>query len=293
VLVVGPTGSGKTTTLYACLNKINRPDLNILTVEDPVEYELVGIGQMQIQPKIGLTFASGLRAFLRQDPDVIMVGEIRDQETAEMAIQASLTGHLVLSTMHTTNAAGAVTRWVEMGVQNFLISSTLLAVLSQRLVRKICQRCRQPYFPSEEDMRSLGLDSGSLPPGPPRDLEDVPTQITTVPRTTAPMGGLPALAPLSTYAAGSRPVFYRSVGCEACAGTGYRGRVGIFELLVVDDAIRKEILNNSDSNQIHRVATSRGMRALRDDGARQVLTGATSLEEVLAATQEETKELEA
>jgi general secretion pathway protein E len=293
VLVVGPTGSGKTTTLYACLNKINRPDLNILTVEDPVEYELVGIGQMQIQPKIGLTFASGLRAFLRQDPDVIMVGEIRDQETAEMSIQASLTGHLVLSTMHTTNAAGAVTRWVEMGVQNFLISSTLLAVLSQRLVRKLCQRCRQPYFPSEEDMRSLGLDSGSLPPAPPRDLDDVPTQITMVPRTTAPMGGLPALAPISTYAAGSRPVFYRSVGCEACAGTGYRGRVGIFELLVVDDAIRKEILNNSDSNTIHRVATSRGMRALRDDGARQVLSGATSLEEVLAATQEETKELEA
>ena len=287
ILVVGPTGSGKTTTLYGCLNKINRPDLNILTVEDPVEYELKGIGQMQIQPKIGLTFASGLRAFLRQDPDVIMVGEIRDHETAEMAIQASLTGHLVLSTMHTTNAAGSVTRWVEMGVQNFLISSTLLAVLSQRLVRRLCQKCRQPYHPSDEDIRSLGVPGVVAVPAAPGlpgvvtadPFEDVPTRIT---------------APFAGGAAGSgaskRPVFYKPMGCEACSQTGYRGRVGIFELLVVEDAIRKEILNNSDSNTVHRVAVARGMRPLREDGARQVLSGMTSLEEVLAATQEEEAE---
>jgi len=262
ILVTGPTGAGKTTTLYACLNKVNRPDINILTVEDPVEYELPGISQMQIQPKIGLNFASGLRSFLRQDPDVIMVGEIRGPETAEIAIHASLTGHLVFSTLHTNDAASAVTRLVEMGIQTFLISSSVLGVLAQRLVRRLCSMCRQPYNPTEEDIRSLGVN------------------IETLKRRMVSGGSF------DTMLTANRPlVFYRPTGCEACSGTGYRGRVGIYELLVVDEAIRHEILNNSDSNGIHRVAVARGMVSLREDGARQVVAGVTSVDEVLAATQ--------
>jgi general secretion pathway protein E len=279
ILVTGPTGSGKTTTLYACLNKVNRPEVNILTVEDPVEYELKGVGQVQVQPKIGLTFASGLRSFLRQDPDIIMVGEIRDHETAEIAIHASLTGHLVLSTLHTNDAAGAVTRMVEMGVQPFHISSSLMAVLAQRLVRKLCPSCKKPYTPSDEDLRSLGIDPsgfppvpGSLPPPPPTPEE----------RDSLVSGELLLVA---EYKRGERPVLYRPTGCEACAQTGYRGRIGIYELLVMSDAVRKEVLNNSDSNTITRVGIKEGMRSLRQDGARQVLKGVTSVEEVLAATQ--------
>ena len=278
VLVTGPTGSGKTTTLYACLNKVNRPEVNILTVEDPVEYELKGIGQVQVQPKIGLTFASGLRSFLRQDPDIIMVGEIRDHETAEIAIHASLTGHLVLSTLHTNDAAGAVTRLVEMGVQPFHISSSLMAVLAQRLVRKLCPKCKKAYMPSDEDLRSLGIDfsgfpplPGSIPPPPPSPEE----------RDELVSGALL----LDEHRRGERPVFYRPMGCEACAQTGYRGRIGIYELLVLSDAVRKEVLNNSDSNTITRVGMREGMRSLRQDGARQVMNGITSVEEVLAATQ--------
>jgi len=283
ILVTGPTGAGKTTTLYACLNKINKPDVNILTVEDPVEYELRGISQMHVQPKIGLTFASGLRSFLRQDPDVIMVGEIRDHETAEIAIHASLTGHLVFSTLHTNDAASAVTRLVEMGVQPFLISSSLLAVLAQRLVRKLCMRCRQPFIASDQDLRSLDLDPSRY--GPPRPLvpdhappdsmhpqahdDDEPTRV-------APLAATDALPP--------RPVFYRAKGCEACVETGYSGRIGIFELLVVDEAIRREVIANSDGKRIARVAATRGMLTLREDGVRQVLAGRTSMEEVLAAT---------
>jgi general secretion pathway protein E len=243
VLVTGPTGSGKTTTLYACLNQVNKPDVNILTVEDPVEYELKGISQMHVQPKIGLTFASGLRSFLRQDPDVIMVGEIRDHETAEIAIHASLTGHLVFSTLHTNNAAGAVARLVEMEIQPFLISSSLLAVLAQRLVRRLCKNCRQPYNPTDQDLHSLEVVPGA-----------------------------------------ERPVFYRAKGCEACTDTGYSGRVGIYELLVVDEPIRRAILASSDANTITKIAAERGMITLRVDGARQVLAGKTSMEEVLAAT---------
>jgi general secretion pathway protein E len=293
ILVTGPTGSGKTTTLYACINKINSPDINILTVEDPVEYELKGISQMHVQPKIGLTFASGLRSFLRQDPDVIMVGEIRDFETAEIAIHASLTGHLVFSTIHTNDAAGAITRLVEMGVQAFLLSSSLLAALAQRLVRRLCTKCRQPFIPTDQDLRSLDLDpDGYGPPRPlirgegPRDStippagsdEDEATQVAA--RAHAP-GELPP-----------RPVFYRPTGCQACAETGYSGRIGIYELLVVDEAIRREILNNSDGKKITRVACARGMISLREDGVRQVIAGRTSIEEVLAATHDADVELE-
>ncbi len=333
VLVTGPTGSGKTTTLYACLNKINKPDLNILTVEDPVEYELAGVGQMQIHPKIGLTFASGLRAFLRQDPDVIMVGEIRDKETADIAINASLTGHLVLSTLHTNDAAGAVTRLVDMDVQPFLIASSLLAVLAQRLVRRLCPHCRQPYEPSEADLESLGLDLAGarrILDGPPRpaarpgasgvssvaerpaadrdgdELAAEPTRVQGPPPVPADVlarltpeqravidsahtrlrdGDAKIRTQLGLGAAPHRPVFYRAVGCSECAGTGYRGRLGIYELLQVDEPIRRAILDNADSNTISRIATQRGMRSLREDGARQVLAGRTSLEDVLAATQ--------
>ena len=292
ILVTGPTGAGKTTTLYACLNKINTPEVNILTVEDPVEYELRGISQMHVQPKIGLTFASGLRSFLRQDPDVIMVGEIRDVETAEIAIHASLTGHLVFSTLHTNDAASAVTRLVEMGVQTFLISSSLLAVLAQRLVRKLCSKCRTPFIPTDQDLRSLDLDPESFgppeplipgqeprssqPPPPPDGEDDAPTQ-TAVP--------VPGKKP-------PRPVFYRPTGCQSCTSTGYSGRIGIYELLVVDEAIRREIINNSDGKKIARVAVSRGMVSLREDGVRTVMAGRTSIEEVLAATHDADVELE-
>jgi general secretion pathway protein E len=310
LLVTGPTGAGKTTTLYACLNKINSPELNILTVEDPVEYELRGISQMPVQPKIGLTFAAGLRSFLRQDPDVIMVGEIRDHETAEIAIHASLTGHLVFSTLHTNDAAGAISRLVEMEVQPFLIASSLLAVLAQRLVRRLCPQCRQPYIPSDQDLRSLELDAkaygpprpilpGQKPPGsipPPKPTthtapmmldidppdDDEPTAVQELPLAAA--GGARSLSAAAAERP-PRPVFYKPAGCEQCAGTGYRGRVGIYELLVVDEPIRREILNNSDSKSITRAAQERGMVTLRVDGTRQVLAGRTSVEEVLAMTQ--------
>ena len=295
ILVTGPTGSGKTTTLYACLNKINKPDLNILTVEDPVEYELKGIGQMQIQPKIGLTFASGLRSFLRQDPDVIMVGEIRDGETAEIAIHASLTGHLVLSTLHTNDAPTSVTRLVDMDIQPFQISSSVMAVLAQRLVRRMCMYCRQAYDPTDEDLRELDIDPTQIeklrdeamselviPPSVTQDLVDLgedliadeDTQVKTSP--TFMVG-----PPIDD----GRVHFYKPVGCDHCSQTGYRGRVGIYELMMVDEPVRREILNNSDSNTIGRVAQSRGMKTLREDGARKVLAGLTSVDEVLAATQ--------
>jgi general secretion pathway protein E len=314
LLVTGPTGAGKTTTLYACLNKINSPELNIMTVEDPVEYELRGVSQMPVQPKIGLTFAAGLRSFLRQDPDVIMVGEIRDHETAEIAIHASLTGHLVFSTLHTNDAAGAIARMTEMGVQPFLIASSLLAVLAQRLVRQLCKECRQPYIPSDQDLRSLELDAKVYGPPMPIVPGQRPPASVPPPRPGAGDeeieldGDEPTLVrpPLLTYPAAERdsppsaalieaahaapkkpprPVFYKPAGCEQCAGTGYRGRVGIYELLVVDEPIRREILNNSDSKSITRAATERGMITLRVDGTRQVLAGKTSVEEVLAMTQ--------
>ena len=208
ILVSGPTGSGKTTTLYAALSRINSPDINILTVEDPVEYQLPGVGQMQVNSKIELTFASGLRAFLRQDPDVIMVGEIRDRETAEIAIQASLTGHLVLSTVHTNDAPGAVTRLVDMGVEPFLVSSTLIGVLAQRLVRTLCPECQKPYSPSAEELQKLNL---------------------------RPDAGI---------------TFYHGDGCAACLDTGYQGRRGIYELLLVDDDVRSLILQNVDAGTI-------------------------------------------
>jgi general secretion pathway protein E len=332
LLVTGPTGSGKTTTLYAALSKINTPDLKILTAEDPVEYELRGIGQLHVQPKIGLTFASALRAFLRQDPDVIMVGEIRDHETAEIAIHASLTGHLVLSTLHTNDAAGAITRMVEMEVEHYLITSSLLGAIAQRLVRRLCPRCKQPYQPTDQDFRQLGVDRARLKqilahpgtqpwPGMPHEYEIAAAQVSAAADPSAPDASFPDLSdelepveaeptqirdfrdlapprlgPSAAQAAGPAwgargasiepgTIFYRGVGCEECGGTGYRGRIAIAEVLILDDAVRREVLNRSDANQIARVAIGRGMRTLREDGARVVAQGMTSLEEVLAATQ--------
>ncbi len=250
ILVTGPTGSGKTTTLYAALSRINTPDLNILTVEDPVEYQIRGISQMAINPKIGLTFAAGLRSFLRQDPDVIMVGEIRDRETAEIAIQASLTGHLVFSTVHTNDAASAITRLVDMGVEPFLVASSLMALMAQRLVRRVCHQCREAYRPTAEELKEVGL---------------------------TPEG----------VARAGNPTIYRAKGCDACAGTGYRGRTGIYELLMVDDDIRQLTLKNVDSSTIKRSGVQKGMLTLLDDGARKVLAGETTLAEVLSVTQED------
>jgi general secretion pathway protein E len=249
LLVTGPTGSGKTTTLYAALNKINSPEINILTVEDPVEYQLRGIGQVQVNPKINLTFASGLRSFLRQDPDVIMVGEIRDLETAEIAIQASLTGHLVLSTVHTNDAAGAITRLVDMGVPPFLAASSVMGILAQRLVRLVCKDCREPYLPADEEIAEIGLVREMLREN------------------------------------GGR--VYRPRGCAHCSETGYYGRSGIYELMLVDDDVRQLILKNVDSNTIKRSAVKKGMTTLLMDGARKVAKGLTTIEEVLSVTQED------
>ncbi len=250
ILVTGPTGSGKTTTLYAALSRLNTPDLNILTVEDPVEIQIRGISQMAINPKIGLSFAAGLRSFLRQDPDVIMVGEIRDRETAEIAIQASLTGHMVFSTVHTNDAASAVTRLVDMGVEPFLVASSLTAVMAQRLVRRVCRECREAYRPTPEELSEVGL------------------------------------TPEAVARAGNPPI-YRARGCEACGRNGYRGRTGIYELLMVDDDIRQLALKNVDSNTIKKAGVSKGMLTLLDDGARKVLAGETTLAEVLSVTQED------
>jgi general secretion pathway protein E len=274
ILVTGPTGSGKTTTLYACLNRINRPNLNILTAEDPVEYEIGGIHQVHVHPKIGLTFANSLRAFLRQDPDVIMVGEIRDRETAEIAIHASLTGHLVLSTIHTNDAAGAVTRLVEMEIESFLVRSSVIGILAQRLVRVLCPDCREAYEPSDFELKQIALDPERLDWRRSRKLSSryVAPGVEYVP------AGLEREPPFT---------FFRAKGCPSCLQTGYIGRRGIYELLMVDDVVGSLILKNSDAQSIKRAAIEQGMDTLRDDGARKVLMGLTTVEEVLAATQED------
>ena len=274
ILVTGPTGSGKTTTLYACLNRINEPSRNILTAEDPVEYEIGGLHQVHVNPGIGLSFASALRAFLRQDPDVIMVGEIRDKETAEIAIQASLTGHLVLSTIHTNDAAGAVTRLVDMGVEPFLVRSSVIGILAQRLVRLLCKECKEAYTPQEFELQQLGLDHKSLEWKANRHI----AQRYQPHGVDYKYAGQDMAYP---------PVFYRAKGCTACGDKGFSGRLGIYELLSVDDAVGALILQNADSSAIKRAATNSGMDSLRDDGARKVIRGLTTVEEVLKAKQED------
>lgn len=239
VLVTGPTGSGKTTTLYAALSELNVPERKLLTVEDPIEYRLPGVTQVQVNPPINLTFGTALRSFLRQDPDVMMVGEIRDSETAQIAVQAALTGHMILSTLHTNSAAGAVTRLIDMEIEPFLLSSVLAGVLAQRLVRRLCTHCREPYPASPEMLAELGL------------------------------------APQSAH------LFYRARGCPACAGSGYDGRIGLFELLIVNDAIARLILARAATNEITDAANRMNMRTLRSDGLAKAGLGLTTIEEVL------------
>jgi general secretion pathway protein E len=244
VLVTGPTGSGKTTTLYGALDKINSPDVKIITVEDPVEYQLKGVNQIQVKPQIGLNFASTLRHIVRQDPDIIMIGEIRDLETAEIAIQSALTGHLVFSTLHTNDAPSAITRLLDMGVENFLLSSTVRGILAQRLVRVICPSCKEvdPSVANKEELVKIGISP------------DIP--------------------------------LYRGKGCDQCASTGYYGRFGIFELLVVNDDIQRLVLRGSDANQLRQTARQNGMRTLLEDGIEKIKAGVTTISEVLRVTQE-------
>ena len=278
-LVTGPTGSGKTTTLYSCLSRINRPDLNILTIEDPVEYQLPGISQVQVQPKIDLTFASGLRSFLRHDPDVIMVGEIRDLETAEIAIQASLTGHLVLSTIHTNDAATGITRLVDMGVQPFLVASSLVALQAQRLVRRVCDACAVPHRPTPEELREVGIDPEAFFAGRPALMRPVRDGDGNVLPVRAPDGRRPP-PPKMVFVA-------RPEGCERCNFTGYRGRTGVYEVLPITEAVRRLAIRNADASKIKQCALEEGMRTLRDDGAHKVLAGLTTIEEVMRVTAEE------
>ncbi|MBF0203528.1 MAG: type II/IV secretion system protein [Desulfamplus sp.] len=244
LLVTGPTGSGKTTTLYAALSEINTPDKKIVTVEDPVEYQMDGVNQVQVQSSIGLTFAHTLRSFLRHDPDVMLIGEIRDSETAEIAVQAALTGHMVFSTLHTNDAAGAVTRLEDMGIERFMISSSLVGVLAQRLVRKICSQCSKKVTLSNEQLESLAIDF------------DLSSEHLT-------------------------PVFYRGEGCKLCGETGYKGRLGIFELMVLDDDLQGEIVAGSDRNRLFKKAVAKGMISLKMDGIQKVKLGLTTYEEVL------------
>jgi len=274
MLVTGPTGSGKTTTLYSCLNRINTQDINILTAEDPVEYEILGIHQVHVQPKIGLTFASALRAFLRQDPDVILVGEIRDRETAEIAIHASITGHLVLSTLHTNDASSAVTRLVEMDIEPFLVRSTLAAILAQRLVRRLCSSCKEPYEATPYELVQIGVD-----PERTRKRDERVMSPRYMPHGVdyEPVGWREA----------TPPTFYRPKGCEKCDNKGFTGRFGIYEMLVVEDVVGRLVLENADARTIKRAAQGQGMDTLRDDGARKVIQGHTTVEEVVAATQDD------
>ncbi len=247
LLVTGPTGSGKTTTLYAALSKIDADAHKIITVEEPVEYQLEGINQIQVHTQIGLTFARSLRSILRQDPDIIMIGEMRDSETAQIAVQSALTGHLVLSTLHTNTAAGAVVRLTDMGVERYLITSSVNGVLSQRLVRRLCPHCRAPHAPDPTVLKSSGL-SRFLEPGAP---------------------------------------IYQAVGCSQCRGTGYSGRTGVHELLVIDDALRRAILDGADASALHAQAAASGMLSLYEDGLRKVSLGETSLDEVMRVTEDQ------
>lgn len=247
LLVTGPTGSGKTTTLYASLSRINKPDRKLITVEDPVEYQISGINQVQVKPQINLTFATGLRSILRQAPDVIMVGEIRDFETAQIAIQTALTGHLVFSTLHTNDAPGAVTRLIDMGIKPYLVASSLQAVLAQRLVRIICPACKVEYDPDEEEMAALNLKPERL----------------------------------------KNAKFFKGRGCAECGNSGYKGRIGIFELLVITDNVRELIFKKVSSAALKEKAKSLGMATLREDGVRKVLKGISTISEVMRVTQQD------
>ena len=244
LLVTGPTGSGKTTTLYACLNVINRPDRKIITVEDPVEYQLAGINQVMVRADIGMTFAAALRSILRQAPNIIMIGEIRDLETAEIAVNASLTGHLVFSTLHTNDAPSAIVRLIDIGVKPFLVASSTRGIIAQRLVRKVCEKCKEEYTPSDAELRLLG----------------------------------PAAAQLE------KAILFRGKGCAECRFTGHRGRVGLFEVFVLNDEVRNMIFSRVSAAELRHTARQLGMRTLREDGLRKVVAGVTTLPEVMRVT---------
>jgi type IV pilus assembly protein PilB len=244
LLVTGPTGSGKTTTLYGCLNYINRPDRKIITVEDPVEYQLGGINQVPVRAEIGMTFAAALRSMLRQAPNIIMIGEIRDLETAEIAINASLTGHMVFSTLHTNDAPGAVTRLIDIGVKPFLVSTSLRSTMAQRLIRRNCPKCRQAYTPDSRELRALNIQ---------------PTQVASA-------------------------TFMKGAGCEHCSNTGYRGRMGIFEIFLINEEIQRMIYEGATSSKLRRKARELGMRTMREDGLRKVTSGLSTIEEVVSIT---------
>jgi general secretion pathway protein E len=245
LLVTGPTGSGKSTTLYAALEHLNQPERMIITVEDPVEYNIRGINQMQAKPQIGLTFANALRSIVRQDPDVIMIGEMRDAETAEIAVQSALTGHLVLSTLHTNDAPGSIMRLLDMGVQDYLLTSAVVAIQAQRLVRTLCTECREKYTPAEELVERLGL---------------------------------------RRFSEGEQVTLHRPVGCDACGGTGFTGRIAIVEILRMSDQIRDLVLKRCDVGDIARAAAEQGMVTMRDDGLAKAAAGLTTIEEVLRVT---------
>ncbi|MDD5440015.1 MAG: ATPase, T2SS/T4P/T4SS family, partial [Candidatus Omnitrophica bacterium] len=247
IFVTGPTGSGKTTTLYSALSKINSKEKKIITIEDPIEYQLKGVIQIQVNPKIGLTFSQGLRSMLRHDPDIMMVGEVRDYETAEITIRVALTGHLVFSTLHTNDAAGGVTRLVDMGIEPFLVASSVNAFLAQRLVRVICPHCKADVKPNAEMLREFGLPAKEL----------------------------------------SRITVFEGKGCEACKYTGYQGRTAIYEILVVTDALRSLVLKRSSSDQIKAMAVEQGMRTLRQDGWEKIMSGITTPSEVIRVSQVE------
>ena len=249
ILITGPTGSGKSTTLYTALDKLNTQERKIITVEDPVEYQLTGVNQIQVKPEIGLDFAGALRSIVRQDPDVIMIGEMRDLETARIAVQSALTGHLVLSTLHTNDAAGGVTRLLDMGLEDYLITSTVNGILGQRLVRRLCDHCKQSMEVLPEVVEETGLASVLQP--------------------------------------GEKPVLYQPVGCNHCNGIGYRGRLAIQEFLVLSDNIRRQVLQHSQAKEIEQTAISEGMRTMYQDGLRKALQGLTTLEEVLRVTCED------
>lgn len=253
IIVCGPTGSGKTTTLYSVLARLNTPKVNIMSLEDPVEYQMAGVNQVQINPAVGLTFSSGLRAFLRQDPNIILVGEIRDEETADLALQASLTGHLVFSTIHTSNAAGVLPRLIDLGAEKFLLASTMNAAVGQRIARKICPHCKENYVPPPEVIAEIKVILGNLFPNPP---------------------------------AGGEVKLYKGKGCTECGDSGYSGRIGIFEVLSVSEKIARLVLEHPDSATLEKQAVSEGMITMKQDGYLKVLSGMTTLEEVLRVAQE-------
>lgn len=264
ILSTGPTGSGKTTTLYSLLTMINSPKVNIVTLEDPVEYQMAGVNQVQVNPQAGLTFASGLRSFLRQDPNIIMVGEIRDEETAQLAIQASLTGHLVFSTVHTNSAAGALPRLLDMGAEPFLLASSMTAVIGQRVLRTICDNCKQPYTPEASVVQDIQNVLGKLLDG---WMKSNPQKVEVAKKNNVPF------------------MLYKGAGCEKCGDSGYYGRVGIFEVLRVSEKIAKFILERADAATIEKAATEDGMIIMKQDGYIKVLDGTTTLEEVIRVAQ--------